>query len=155
MFNPNSESAIKARLDFHKESCDAFMKSIDSCLPSPDTGNIEDFYCPDVVGARSFVQNHGGHPKSDVAAINEAANLEMKMNLLNALQEIPVDESNSGLSDAEIMLKHKSKYQQTPSEILPWLEQQIAVRDAKRSQLEKSSDQKIDFKSDEEVIDNA
>lgn len=155
MFNPNSESAILARFDFHRESCDAFLKSVDSVVPRPDTGNIEDFYCADVVGARSFVQNHGGHPKSDVAAINEAATLELKMNLLNDLQEIPVDESNSGLSDAEIMLKHKSKYQQTPSELLPWLEQQIAIRDEKRSHAERPAEQKIDFKSDEEVIDNA
>lgn len=118
-----------------------------------DGSNAGHFYCADVVGGRRFALNYGGYPRSEIAEINEASSLEMQMNLLQSLQEIPVSDHNSGKSDAEIMLGHKSKYIQTPSESVRWLEDQISLRDTQRSQGDTKKDDKIEFNRDD-VVDN-
>lgn len=94
--------------------------------------NIDAFYVADVIAGHSFVQNYGGHPRSDIAQIEAETNMANQMSMLAMLQEMPVSNENSGLSDAEIMLSHRSKYMQTPSESVRWLEGQLAERDAKR-----------------------
>lgn len=98
-----------------------------------DKSNIRDFYSADVVGNRRFAQNYGGYPRSDIAEINEQASLQQAQSLLRDLQVFEPTNENAGLNDAEIMLGHKSKYLQSASEMVPWLEQQIAIRDAKRN----------------------
>jgi len=98
-----------------------------------DGSNSAMFFCADVVGSRRFATNYGGYPASDIAEINRAATMQEQLNLLQNLQDYsPSSNSNSGLTDAEIMLGHKSKYLQTPSEVVTWLERRIAERDAKR-----------------------
>lgn len=98
-----------------------------------DGSNANEFFCADVVGNRRFAQNYGGYPRSEIAEINAQASLDMQMNLLQNLQDYsPGYNPNAGKTDAEIMLGHKSKYIQTPSESVRWLEGQIAERDAKR-----------------------
>lgn len=97
-----------------------------------DNSNVSDFYCADVVGNRRFAQNYGGYPRSEIAEINAAATMQEQMNLLSMLNDYtPSDNPNAGLSDAEIMLSHKSKYQQTASELQSWIVHQIDIRDAK------------------------
>lgn len=121
-----------------------------------DKSNIADFYCADVVGNRRFAQNYGGYPRSDIAEINAQSSLSAAENLLRDLQVFDVDNPNAGLTDAEIMLSHKSKYLQSASEVQGWLENQLAVRDAKRQQLQDSKEAKINFENDDsKVIDNA
>ena len=111
-----------------------------------DNSNINDFYIADVVGNRRFAQNYGGYPRSDIAEINAQASLQQAQNLLRDLAEVPVTDVNSGLSDAQIMLGHKSKYFQTPAEEVRFTEQQIAIRDAQRfEQKQNSGEGKIDF----------
>lgn len=121
-----------------------------------DGSNVGLFYCADVVGARRFVLNYGGYPRSEIAEINEAQSLEMQMALLSSLNDFsPKDNPNSGLSDVEIMLGHKSKYIQTPSESVRWLESQIAERDAKRfAEVNKESDSSIKFDDADKIVDN-
>ena len=110
-----------------------------------DNSNLSDFYIADVVGNRRFAQNFGGYPRSDIAEINAQVSLQQAQNLLRDLAEIPVTDVNSGLTDAQIMLGHRSKYVQTPSESVRWLESQIEYRDLKRYEAKQSSEGKIDF----------
>lgn len=117
-----------------------------------DGSNADQFYCADVVGGRRFAQNYGGYPRSEIAEINEAASLEQQMSLLNDLRDMsPSDNPNAGKTDAEIMLGHRSKYLQTPSESVKWLESQLEDR---RSALEqKESKETIKFNENEESVD--
>lgn len=115
----------------HIESCD----SIELPAFKEDGSNANDFFCVDLPVDREFAQNYGGYPRSDIAIINEQQNLAVQKALLDKLNVITPDTSNAGRSDAEIMLSHRSKYQQTATEMQSWLQDQLAVRDAKRAQL--------------------
>lgn len=112
-----------------------------------DGSNVGDFYCADVVGNRRFAQNYGGYPRSEIAEINAAATMQEQMNLLSQLNDYtPSDNPNAGLSDAEIMLSHKSKYQQCATELQSWIVNQINIRDAKVAEVKNSdSSDKIEF----------
>lgn len=100
-----------------------------------DGSNAQDFFSADVVGNKRFAQNYGGYPRSEIAEINAAATLEQQKALLNQLADFRgADGQNAGLSDVEIALGHKSKYMQAPSEMQDYLEQQLAIRDAKRAE---------------------
>lgn len=106
------------------------------CVPEfkKDGSNSQDFFCADVVGARKFVQNHGGYPRSEIAEINAQTNLQAQMALLQSLEDYsPKTNPNAGLTDAQIALSHRSKYQQSPSEMQDWLEGQIQLRDIERA----------------------
>lgn len=97
-----------------------------------DGSNVSDFFCADVVGNRRFAQNYGGYPRSEIAEINAAATMQEQANLLAQLKDYtPSSNPNAGLSDAEIMLSHKSKYQQTATEMQSWIENQLNIRDVK------------------------
>ena len=95
-----------------------------------DNSNIRIFFCADVVGNRRFAQNYGGYPRSEIAEINEQASLVTAQNLLRDLNVFEPTNENAGLSDAQIMLGHKSKYMQTASESVEWIEGQLQIRDA-------------------------
>lgn len=111
-----------------------------------DGSNVQKFFCADVVGSRRFAQNYGGYPRSEIAQMNEAASLEEQINLLNSLQDYsPSSNPNAGLSDAEIMLGHRSKYLQAASEKIAWIESQIEQRDAKRyAEVMRNQAEKVD-----------
>lgn len=121
-------------------------------IPYPDFNedNLKAFYKPDVI-SENFVLNDGGWPRSDIAIINEQTNLEAAQNLLNKLSEVPADNANAGLTDAEIMLSHRSKYQQTQGETVEWLERQLSIRDSKleAKKVAESTDNIIKFDEDE------
>ena len=121
-----------------------------------DGSNVGDFYCADVVGNRRFAQNYGGYPRSEIAEINAAASMQEQMNLLSQLNDYtPSDNPNAGLSDAEIMLSHRSKYQQCATEMQSWIVNQINIRDARVAEAKKSvSPDTIEFKNvDEPKVD--
>lgn len=100
---------------------------------SDDKSNVNCFFSADTVGHKRFAQNFGGYPRSEIAEINAQANLQNQMNLLSELQDFSTGNNpNAGLTDAEIMLSHRSKYLQTASEMQGWLENQLAIRDARR-----------------------
>lgn len=116
-------------LSKHNESC----VTVTNPELASDGSNARMFFCADVVGSRRFAQNYGGYPRSDIAEINHAANEQMQMQLLSQLNDYsPSSNPNAGLTDAEIMLGHRSKYQQAPSESIAWLENQLHQRDVKR-----------------------
>lgn len=98
-----------------------------------DKSNVNCFFSADTVGHKRFAQNFGGYPRSEIAEINAQSNLQSQMNLLSELQDFSTGSNpNAGLSDAEIMLSHRSKYMQAPSELQSWIENQLAIRDASR-----------------------
>lgn len=114
-----------------------------------DGSNASDFFLADVVSAKSFMQNYGGYPRSDIAIISDESNAAMQQAMLSDLVELPINE-NAGLTDVEISLAHRSKYQQTPSEMQDWLEAQLEYRDmlAKANQPEEKPDDDIDNKKE-------
>lgn len=114
---------------------DSFDIQVDTL--KADGSNAVDFFCADVVGNKRFAQNYGGYPRSEIAEINAAANLEQQKVLLSQLEDYSSSRSNvnAGLSDAEIMLGHKSKYLQTATEMQSYLTEQIQIRDAKRAEV--------------------
>lgn len=113
----------------HNESC----VTVTNPELASDGSNARMFFCADVVGNRRFAQNYGGYPRSDIAEINNAVNEQMQMQLLSQLNDYsPSSNPNAGLTDAEIMLGHRSKYQQSPSESIAWLESQLHQRDVQR-----------------------
>lgn len=117
-----------------------------------DNSNIEAFFCPDVVGDKRFALNFAGYPRSEIAQINAAADLNQQINLLSQLTDFSSDSNpNAGLSDADIMLGHRSKYCQTASEQVRWLESQIHERDVRRVASQPSSvdETKINFVDNE------
>lgn len=99
-----------------------------------DGSNLSDFFCADVVGNRRFAQNYGGYPRSEIAEINAQASLQQAANLLNDLQVSEGSYQPADLSPEEIMLSHKSKYIQAPSEMIDYIDRQLQIRDAKYGQ---------------------
>ena len=126
---------------------------IDSICPKlkKDGSNAIDFYKADVVGNRRFAQNYGGYPRSEIAEINAAATMQEQMDLLSMLNDYtPSNNPNAGLSDVEIMLSHKSKYQQTATELQSWIVNQINIRDARVADSKKSvSPDTIEFNNED------
>lgn len=96
-----------------------------------DKSNLADFFRVDVAGNKAVPLNYGGWPRSDLAVINAQKDMSVAKALANSIVELPESNSNAGLSDAEIMLNAKSKYAQTPSECMRYIEQQIEFRDNK------------------------
>lgn len=120
-----------------------------------DGSNHAMFFCADVVGSRRFATNYGGYPASDIAEINRATTLQEQLNIMQTLADYsPSSNPNSGLTDAEIMLGHKSKYLQSPSEVVGWLEQQIKVRDSKRVVDSSDGNKTIEFDSNDSPDEN-
>lgn len=134
-----------------KEFIGAAIETIVVPVLQADGGNSIDFYCSDVVGNKRFAQNYGCYPRSEIAEINAQADIRLQAAMLADLTDYSsdVDFRNAGLSDQEILLSHRSKYCQCPTEQQRWLENQLAIRDAKRSSaaLEGSSSKEanIDF----------
>lgn len=108
-----------------------------------DGSNLCDFFCADVVGNRRFAQNYGGYPRSEIAEINAQASLQQAQNLLNDL--VVYDGQYQNGTPEEIMLSHKSKYVQAPSEMIDYIERQLQIRDAKFGQQSQPSESLIDF----------
>lgn len=123
-----------------------------------DGSNLSDFFCADVVGNRRFAQNYGGYPRSEIAEINAQASLQQAANLLNDLQVSEGSYLPSDLTLEEIMLSHKSKYIQAPSEMIRFIERQLEIRDAKYgsklSDKSSSSDGTIKFDDKQDVNSN-
>ena len=123
-----------------------------------DGSNASDFYTADVVGHKRFAQNFGGYPRSEIAEINAQTNLQVAKQLLSQLSDFSgdVNNQNAGVPDAVISMAHKSKYQQEPSEMIDFIDSQLAIRDGIRAQqaaAAQAAAAKDGTKSDEPIID--
>lgn len=112
-----------------------------------DGSNKADFFLPDVIGSRKFVRNFAGYPRSDIAIINEQTNQKVAEALLNDLVDYS---SNSVHSDTDFQLSLRSKYCQTPSEMIRYFDGELARRDSLRQAMISESP-KVDTTDD--VID--
>lgn len=109
------------------------LKSIKIQVMDKDGSNAVDFFCADVVGSRQFAQNFGGYPRSEIAIINECQNAVLQESLIKQLDDFraSADAQNVGVPDAELMLAHKSKYQQTASEVQQYYYDMLTIRDSR------------------------
>lgn len=96
-----------------------------------DKSNIKDFYCADVHGGRSFLQNDAGYPMNDIDMIVRQQDAEVRESLLSQLQEVPTSGVPSDTPNDEVLLGLRSRYQQTPSEMVAWYEKQIEIYENK------------------------
>lgn len=133
--------------------CNSYHEQINPELKE-DNSNITQFFLPDVVGDHRFVNNYGGYPRSEIAQILATEDINQQMALAQSLANYGSDDNpNAGLTDAQIMLGHRSKYLQTASEQISWLEGQLHNRDVQRQlQQSESSESKIKFE-ETEVVD--
>ena len=110
--------------------------------------NLAIFYLANVIEPRKFTQNFGGYPRSDIEELNSATSLAEQMVIAEKLIDYGNGQNeNAGLTDAQIMLSHKSKYQQAPSEMVSWIEGQLhqAYLQREAVKLQKEQDGKINF----------
>ena len=122
-----------------------------------DKSNIKDFFVADVHGGRSFLLNDGGYPMNDVDMIIRQQDANVRESLLSQLEEVPTTGFPADMSNQEVLLGLRSRYQQAPSEMVSFYEKQLEIAQAKyeaaqAAATEKSSDVKVDA---DEVIDNA
>lgn len=90
----------------------------------------------DDFAAQDFAKNYGGFARSDVAILEEQEDLTYVNNLLARLNERHSDGVlESVMSDADLMLAHKSKYCQSASEKIKYYENLLEERD--RRELER------------------
>lgn len=93
----------------------------------------------DDLTANSFARNYGGHPRSDVALLNDQIDLTGVNAILARLDERKGDGYGSDVSDADIRLAFKSKYCQSASEMIKYYENLLEIRDNKAlAQMEES-----------------
>lgn len=93
--------------------------------------NKADFFMADTIGQKDFAQNYGGYPRSDIAIIDDQNNVQVAKALVAQLVDYGTDKvANKGMSDADIRLAIQSRYQQTASEVMPFIEERLRIRDA-------------------------
>lgn len=93
--------------------------------------NKEDFFMADTIGQKNFAQNFGGYPRSDIAIIDDQNNVQVAKALVAQLVDYGTDKvANKGMSDNDIRLAIQSRYQQTASEVMPFIEERLRIRDA-------------------------
>lgn len=78
---------------------------------------------------QDFARNYGGHPRSDIALLEEQQDLTYVNNLLSRLNERKPDGVGDDVTDADLSVAFKSKYCQTASEKIKYYENLLKVRD--------------------------
>lgn len=108
-----------------------------------DKSNISAFYKPlSDIEQQNFCLNYGGYPRNDINVFIEAESIQVAEALSqNLLQRQGDGILESDLSDVDLVLSAKSRYAQTPSELVAFNERMLEIRDTRV--LEKQ--QKIDF----------
>lgn len=96
-----------------------------------DGSNIAAFYPMSDVSKENFALNYGGYPRSDIALIEEQQNISVARSMLEQLPDYRSADVPDLRSDAEVLSSVRSKYMQSPSEILPFIEKEIEKRDAR------------------------
>lgn len=96
-----------------------------------DGFNKSAYYAADIVNKDDdCFKNYGGYPRSELAIINEQQSLDIAKMQLDAVQILPDDTKlEKDVSDLELQFALKSRYLQTPSEIISYNERLLAERD--------------------------
>lgn len=116
---------------------DSVVLPMKPIMEMDETSDPHGFYqIVDDFAAQDFAKNYGGFARSDVAILEEQEDLTYVNNLLARLNERHSDGVlESALSDADLMLSHKSKYCQSASEKIKYYENLLEERD--RRELER------------------
>lgn len=111
--------------------------------------NVAAFYSvADIPTQQSFARNYGGYVRSDIAQIIDEQNHEVALQLSARLIERPDDTSDKSVAD--LLAAHHSKYAQTPSEMIEFIDNQLSIRDQKRMELVNEEEKK---KIEKEIAD--
>lgn len=98
-----------------------------------NTDNVSAFFAvTDMETSKSFCKNYGGYPRSDIAQIIDENNEEVAIQLASRLLNRQT-ENTSSVSDVDLLASHRSKYLQTPSEMVNWIDSKLAVRDEREA----------------------
>lgn len=119
-----------------------------------DKSNVGQFFIADVRGGKSFLHNDAGYPMNDIDAIFRQQDSSIRESMIKNLEEVPTSGLPADVSNAEVLLGLRSRYLQTPSEMVSWYEKQLEIADARSSSnVDKSTDSSvIDFKSNEDIV---
>lgn len=122
-----------------------------------DKSNVGKFFVADVRGGKSFLQNDAGYPMNDIDAIFRQQDSMIRESMIKNLEEVPTTGSPADVPNTEILLGLRSRYLQTPSEMVSWYEKQLEIADARNSlNVVKSDDAPvIDFKGSESVVEES
>lgn len=117
------------------------LKSPSYYVPETNKDNANAFYCAcDVNTSKSFARNHGGYVRSDIAIINEEQNLQVASQIASRLVQMP-NTGSTDKPDISLLASHRSKYCQTPSEMVDWVDGLLSQRDLKLA--EKKSEEEL------------
>lgn len=92
-----------------------------------DRSNIGDFFCADTIGGKSFVLNDAGYPLNDIDLIVRQQDIKVAESLLSQLTEVPTNGVPADTPPEKVLLGLKSRYQQTPSEMVRYYERQLEL----------------------------
>lgn len=97
------------------------------------TENVSAFFAvTDLETSKSFCKNYGGYPRSDIAQIIDENNEEVAVQLATRLLNRQT-ENTSSVTDVDLLASHRSKYLQTPSEMVEWIDSKLALRDERQA----------------------
>lgn len=120
-----------------------------------DKSNIGDFFCADVHGGRSFLQNDGGYPMNDVDQILRQQDEQVRQSLLNQLVEVPTSGVPADTPNSELLLSLRSRYQQSPGEMVSWYEKQLEIAELRAESQKVENTEKISFDNNQnDAVDN-
>lgn len=135
------------------------IKTIDKCVNpishtvpklAVDGSNASGFYKADILSldGKEF-KNYGGYPRNEVAVINEQQNEVVARALADRLVQVPDDSRTvEQVSDTDLMLMAKSKYMQTPSEIIAHNERILQIRDERIAERKRLTEERIKQQKD-------
>lgn len=121
-----------------------------------DKSNIKDFYCADVHGGRAFLRNDAGYPLNDIDMILRQQDAKVRESLLSQLEEVPTTGVPADTPNDEVLLGLRSRYQQTPSEMVSWYEKQLEIYENKIQvqQVEKAAEEVSSVGDVDKIVDN-
>lgn len=109
------------------------VPELEHLILNEDKSNLCDFFAADTRVGRSFLQNDAGYPMNDIDVIIRQQDAKIQESLIRQLEEIPSSGVPADVSNAEVLLSLRSRYQQAPSEVVSWYERQIEILDSKRA----------------------
>lgn len=104
---------------------------IKALVLADDKSNVKDFFIADVHGGRKFLLNDGGYPMNDIDMILRQQDASVRDSLLKNLEEVPTSGVPADTPNEEVLLSLRSRYQQTPSEMVKWYERQLEIHQSK------------------------
>lgn len=121
-----------------------------------DKSNIKELIVADVAQGRSFLQNDGGYPMNDIDFIIRQQDANVRESLIAQLQEVPTSGVPYDTPPEKVLQSLRSRYQQSPAEVISWLEKQIEINELDKINAQDAQKENIQFdKSDAaSVVDN-